>query len=64
MYEYKYVEVKSGSFFIQSNHREIINEHARAGWRFVAAIPSYNTAEGKIRYLDLVFERPKNTGRN
>ncbi|MGL5149885.1 MAG: DUF4177 domain-containing protein [Clostridium sp.] len=57
MYEYKYVNSKGGTWYTEPNHREIIDKYALMGWRFVAAIPTYQTQEGKVKELDLVFER-------
>ena len=61
MYEYKYANFYTGGgFFLDDSdaaHRELIDEQAKAGWRFVAAIPTSFTSNGGTKSLDLVFER-------
>lgn len=57
MYKYRYEKSSGGTFFTESNHRDIINKLANEGWRFVAAIPTYQTQEGKVKEFDLVFEK-------
>ncbi len=61
MYEYKYVNLYTGGGFFLDNsdaaHRELIDEQAKDGWRFVAAIPTSFTSNGGTKSLDLVFER-------
>ena len=63
MYEYRYVTVNTGGGFLFSNrearHRSVIDEYAREGWRFVAAVPTEFTGHGGIAALDLVFERER-----
>lgn len=60
MYEYKYVHHKIVGFWGNSNygHREIIDQHARDGWRYAGFIPVDFTGHGVIAAVDLVFERP------
>jgi len=60
MYEYKYENVSYRPGFANNtllNHREIIDNLAKDGWRFVSAIPTKNKGYGMISELDLVFER-------
>ena len=38
-------------------HRDVINEMAAKGWRFVDNIPVDLDGYGKLRYYDLVFEK-------
>jgi len=57
MYEYKYVEGSLGGFFSVANHREIIDQHAKEGWRLVQVLPSEYNAHGKPTYFDIIFER-------
>ena len=62
MYEYKYVSVDPGAdlFFGGSGagHRQVIDQHAARGWRYVGGIPTGFTGHGVITSLDLIFERP------
>jgi hypothetical protein len=60
MYKYRYEESVGDSIFSLSNHREIIDRVASEGWRFVAAIPGYQTTNGKAKTFDLVFEKEDN----
>ncbi|KFZ26345.1 MAG: hypothetical protein KQ78_01443 [Candidatus Izimaplasma bacterium HR2] len=57
MYIYKYVKAISGSFWATSNHQELIDKYSKEGWKFITVIPLYSTTEGRIKELDLVFER-------
>ena len=57
MYKYRYEKSSGGTFFTEPDHREVIDKLAREGWRFVAAIPTYQTGEGKVKEFDLVFEK-------
>lgn len=58
MYEYKFIEVSTkGMFFGGDDHRKIIDERSKKGWRFVAAIPSSAGSYGQVSSVDLVFER-------
>ncbi|MGL4760806.1 MAG: DUF4177 domain-containing protein [Sarcina sp.] len=56
MYKYRYERATGGTFFFNPDHRKIIDELAKEGWRFVAAIPEYQTGEGKTKTFDLIFE--------
>ncbi|QOR33892.1 DUF4177 domain-containing protein [Clostridium sp. 'deep sea'] len=56
MYKYIFEESKGGDLFTHTNHREIIEEYGKRGYRFVTAIPTYSTGSGKIKSFDLVFE--------
>ncbi|MBQ9646940.1 MAG: DUF4177 domain-containing protein, partial [Oscillospiraceae bacterium] len=38
-------------------HREIIEQRAKDGWRFVASVPTQFTSYGGTKAVDLVFER-------
>lgn len=57
MYEYKYVEANLGGFFTDANHHDIINEHARNGWRMVQVLPMYYNGHGKPTEYEIIFER-------
>lgn len=57
MYEYKYVEANLGGFFTDANHHDIINEHARNGWRMVQVVPMYYNGHGKPTEYEIIFER-------
>ena len=57
MYKYRYEKSSGGTFFTEPDHREVIDKLAREGWRFVTAIPTYQTGEVKVKEFDLVFEK-------
>ena len=61
MYEYKYVTHRTGGgmWTGNRNHREIIDQHAQEGWRYVGFIPTHFTGHGGIAEADLIFERLK-----
>ena len=66
-YEYKFVRVGeyrgSALFGVRDNdreaHRQIINEHAREGWRLVQIFAPGTAAFGAARYYELIFERAR-----
>lgn len=61
MYCYKYVPLHTGGGFWIDNssqeHRAIIDQHAKEGWRFVGFVPTLFSSYGGIKEMDLVFER-------
>jgi len=62
MYQYKYITLYTGGGFWFDNstleHRQIIDEQAAAGWRYVGYIPTKFSSEGGNKEIDLIFERP------
>ncbi len=60
MYQYIYINAKAQGLFIGGNHRELIDEYSKEGWRFVAAIPTNYGMHGQITEYDLVFEKEIN----
>lgn len=61
MYEYTYETIYTGGGFFADNsgkeHRKVIADYARRGWRFAGSVPSKFTSNGGIKEIDLVFER-------
>lgn len=57
MYEYKYVKVLLEGLFTTANHHEVINEHARNGWKLIQILPLYYNAHGKPNDFEAIFER-------
>lgn len=57
MYEYKYVEAYLGGFFRDSNHRELIDNYAKKGWRLVQVSPTNYNSHGEPTKYDIIFER-------
>jgi len=56
MFRYIYVKSKGDGLIRLAEHREIIDEYAKEGWRFVAAIPLTRGSQA-IFDFDLVFEK-------
>ena len=59
MKQYEYVNVHINKFVgaKSTEHRQIIDEYAANGWRYVGFVPTNITDYGKIKDMDLVFER-------
>ena len=55
MYRYEYVEAQAEGFFNSVNHREIIDQYAERGFRFITAIPTSFSSYESIKTFDLVF---------
>lgn len=58
-YEYIYVPVYIGNFFGAGSdeHREVIDAYAAKGYRYVGFIPTSISDYGKIKEMDLIFEK-------
>ena len=58
MKKYEYVNVRINKFIgaISEEHRQIIDEYAAQGYRYVGFIPTNISDYGKIKEMDLVFE--------
>ena len=58
MKKYEYVSIHIGKFIGAKSveHRQIINEYAKKGYRYIGFIPTNMTDYGKIIDMDLVFE--------
>jgi len=59
MYQYKYVTVGCSKWIGAefTIHREIIDQHASEGWRYVGYVPSVINDYGKFKEIDLIFEK-------
>lgn len=61
MFEYKFVKIELQWGFTRSkpaeNYQEIIQEHARDGWRFVQIFAPTIGGSGQPEYFDLIFEK-------
>lgn len=57
--KYEYVNVKNANLFTAKSfeHRYIIDEYAKRGYRFVSFIPTTIEGYGRITSFDLVFEK-------
>lgn len=58
MKQYTYVTLHIGKFFgaKSEHHREIIDEYAKKGYRYVGFLPTIQNDYGKIKEVDLIFE--------
>lgn len=58
MKEYKYVTIQGQTFFGTKieEHREIIDEYAGNGYKYVGYIPTLMRG-GNIEEMDLIFEK-------
>ena len=58
MKKYEYVSLHVGKFIgAQSQeHRQIIDDYANKGYRYVGFIPTVMSDYGKFKDIDLVFE--------
>lgn len=59
MKQYEYVRIQNEKWIgAQSEgHREVIDEYAAKGYRYVGFLPVVINDYGKIRDMDLIFER-------
>ena len=58
MKEYEYVSINIDGFLGAGSqeHRQIIDEYAAKGYKYVGYIPTDITPHGKIVEMDLIFE--------
>jgi transcriptional regulator with XRE-family HTH domain len=58
-YKYEYVDVKIDKLFgaKSSEHREIIDQYAKKGYRYIGFLPTDIAESGKIKKVDLIFEK-------
>ena len=66
MKQYEYVSVHIGKLFgaASEEHREIINDYAAKGWRYVGFIPTNMNDYGKLKDIDLIFEKDEKAKKN
>lgn len=59
MKKYEYVQVHIGKFVgaKSEEHRRIIDEYAAKGYRYAGFIPTNMSDYGKIKDMDLIFEK-------
>ena len=58
MKQYEYVNININGLFTSGSeeHRQIIDEYAAKGYRYVGYVPTNITPHGKIVEMDLIFE--------
>lgn len=68
MYVYEYIDLDvelavwgpvHGKQYVLEEFKEVINQMAELGWRFVTYIPVKTSANGALRKITLVFEMLK-----
>ena len=61
MYEYKFVKIELKSSWLKykpkDDYEEIINNHAKQGWRFIQIFAPSTTGYGSSTYFKLIFEK-------
>ncbi len=59
MKQYEYVSIKISKLIgaRSEEHRAIIDEYAQKGYHYVGFVPTELSDYGKIKVMDLVFER-------
>ena len=58
MKKYEYVSININGFLVAGSkeHRQIIDDYAAKGYKYVGYIPTNITPHGKIVEMDLIFE--------
>jgi len=51
------VEVELNGLFQTANHHEVIDQHAKEGWRFVQLLPIRYNGHGKPTEYEIIFEQ-------
>ncbi|MCP4152137.1 MAG: DUF4177 domain-containing protein [bacterium] len=65
MYKYKFIRFDlersfvSGDVKDETKYQEIIEEHAKKGWRLVQIFAPPIFGHGNAKYFELIFEKPK-----
>ena len=61
-FEYKFVRLGEGFLVVKGDakrdYQEVIQEHAREGWRLVQIFAPGIGASGAAKYYELIFEKP------
>lgn len=59
MFEYEYVKLGGRKMLSSdfSKYRDIVDEYAQKGYRFVTYIPIRSMTRGELYEMDLVFEK-------
>ncbi len=63
MYTYKFVKVELKSGWMRKkpkeDYHEIIQDHAKEGWRFVQIFAPAISGYGAAPFFELIFEKPE-----
>ncbi|KGP71606.1 DUF4177 domain-containing protein [Pontibacillus yanchengensis] len=60
MYRYKFVEATIGGVFSEPSYRQIIDEHAKDGWKLVQVLPINYNGHGKPKSYEVILEQVVN----
>ncbi len=57
--KYEYVKINYKGYMLaeSTEHRDIINEYAEKGYRYIGMIPVQMSMNGRLDKFDLVFEK-------
>jgi hypothetical protein len=62
-YEYKFVRLGEGFFaarkVAKQTYQDVIQQHAREGWRLVQVFAPGTGAYGAAKYYEIILERPR-----
>lgn len=61
MFDYKFVSIKTRGVFslnFENDYKDIIQENAREGWRFLQLVPVEYSSYGLPKQVEVVMERP------
>lgn len=60
-YEYKFVRLGEGWFSVKrwarDEYPQVVQEHAKEGWRFIQIFAPGTGSSGMAKYIELIFER-------
>lgn len=64
MYEYKFERISltfpsMGDSKPKENYQDIIQEHAKEGWKFIQIFAPSMRSSGTAAYFEIIFERKK-----
>ncbi|WP_110941739.1 DUF4177 domain-containing protein [Geosporobacter subterraneus] len=62
MYEYKFVKIDLSTWGRKpkEDHHEVIERHAREGWRLVQVFAPATSGYGAANHCELIFEKQNN----
>ena len=62
-FEYKFIRLGEGWIGdrkeARKTYQEVVNEHARSGWRLVQIFAPGTGGYGAAKYFELIFEKPR-----
>ena len=61
MFDYKFITIKprnTRNFSFKEDYKNLIQENAIEGWRFIQVVPTKWNSYGNISEVEIVLERP------